>query len=57
MAIYAAEIESVVTLHITLESDTVPTKADVLRAAASVDNHQYSDISDERVTCIEKEEG
>ena len=58
MAVYYAEIEYTTTLLVRfeLDDDLEPTEEDALEAAAYVDNHRDSLISDEKVIYIEKEE-
>lgn len=58
MAVYYAEIEYTTTLLVRfeLDDDLEPTEEDALEAAACVDNHRDSLISDEKVIYIEKEE-
>lgn len=58
MAVYYAEIEYTTTLLVRfeLDDDLEPTEEDALEAAAYVDNHRDSLISDEKVIYIEKDE-
>lgn len=58
MAVYYAEIEYTTTLLVRfeLDDDLEPTEEDALDAAAYVDNHRDSLISDEKVIYIEKDE-
>lgn len=58
MAVYYAEIEYVTTLTVRfeLDDDLEPTEEDAFDAAAYVDNHRDSWISDEKVNYIEKDE-
>lgn len=58
MAVYYAEIEYTTTLLVRfeLDDDLEPTEEDALEAAAYIDNHRDSLISDEKVIYIEKDE-
>lgn len=58
MAVYYAEIEYVTTLLVRFEmpEGEEPTEEDALDAAAYVDNHRDSSISEEKVNYIEKDD-
>lgn len=58
MAVYYAEIEYLTTLLVRFEMPDCeePTEEDALDAAAYVDNHRDSLISDEKVIYIEKDD-
>lgn len=58
MAIYYAEIEYTTTLLVRfeLDDDLEPTDEDAFEAASYVENHRDSQVSEEKVNYIEKDE-